>query len=117
LIIRITGQEKVKETIALEEKVKKEIHFPNSLKNNMKFTTTSLGGLFLQFVGKRGRFTRDLNCETKYSKYVGDIGTLSIDRYNTPTLRGFKKPTDINQVIKRVNDYLSKNEQILRTLI
>lgn len=118
------SQSQDQRTIDLENKVKESIKIPNELKDVMKFTTTSLGGLFLNYWSnlKKGGykenskkyFVINLHLELKYSSYVGDIGTMEMYQLrDLPLLRGFKKPVEAEKIIKRVNDYIQKNKQLL----
>ena len=118
----VAGDSRTKE---LEQKVKGLVEIPLALKQNLKFSTTSLGGLFLSYYSNIHKenvykenskmyFMIQIDCELKYNSYVGEIGTLECNTGNLRNfeemnyIRGFRKPTDIMKIIKRLNDYISK---------
>ena len=117
-------------TKVLEDKIKGLVEIPVVLKRNLQFSTTSLGGLFLSFYSNIHKknvykenskmyFMIQINCEMKYNSYVGEIGTLECNTGNLRNfenmkyIRGFKKPTDVTKIIKRLNDYIDKHRHTM----
>lgn len=112
----------------LEEMIRQSIIIPNSLLNNCRITTTGLGGVFIEFYSN----TSDrLACEnSKYQfrlmfdttdgggRFEGlDIGLEVTRAWNIKMMRGIKKKKPWQEVVKKVNDWLSKNEVSLYGLI
>jgi hypothetical protein len=122
----ITRLEKEHEkTIELENKVKEGILIPVELKENLRFSKGCLGSLFLEFWSNQHKknviyqnskvsFCMMIDMELRYCQYIGDVGNLEMTRNrNLPKMMGFKKATEAQKIIKRINDYINKNKEVL----
>lgn len=112
----------------LEERIKDLVKIPDSLKPNLRFETTSLGGLFLEFSSEVGSNLAVMNSKHKITIYIvtssnsgeyrGDIATLEVSH-----ARAVKKPRQIKTlsspetIAKAINKWIDANRADLESFI
>ena len=108
----------------LEDKIRKAIVIPEELKKYLYFSTTSLGGLFLNYDSNGGigtyrenskaRFSIFINVENRFGEYVGDLVTLEVNkdrRFFKGT--GIRKPVSSDKAIAKLKKFLCNNMQAM----
>lgn len=109
---------------ALETKIASLIYVPIELKNNMKVSTTGLGGVFITYCSdSRGgvhslnsNVTFKINFDTSdnYGEYIGDDVGLEMRIYRgIKPMRAIKKKQHYNKVIDKFNKWLMENQEFL----
>ena len=113
-----------KRIIELENLVKSKINIPPELANNIKWRTTSLGGIFLDYCSNWNAPVTILNAKSSLFIYFDtcnggggydgeNIGFEAIRCYNVPKLIGVKKKISVDKAVDKINKYLEKNKQVL----
>ena len=108
----------------LEDNIRKAIVIPEELKDYLKFSTTSLGGLFLSYYSNGGinnykenskmQFSIQICVENSFGKYRGDLVTMEVDR--NPKyfkMSGVKKPISSSKIIPKIQKIIDNNKQAM----
>jgi len=109
----------------LENLIKSGVIIPDELKNNMKFGTTSLGGLFLEYYSNghiknvyrensKANFSIYIGASGNFGQYNGDNITVKIS-HKSPIFKmtGIKKATTHDKIIIKLNKIIEANKNLL----
>lgn len=109
---------------SLEEAIRSSVRIPVSLSNNIRFRTTGLGGVFIEYKSDSRGGVASMNSTTQFTimfittdgagRYTGDnIGVEMTHCINIKSMRGIKKLQPYEKVVAKVNKWLSDNESYL----
>ena len=108
----------------LETKIRTDVKIPISIKNNLIFKTTGLGGIFLHYACNSATPLKVLNSKVSFklmfdtgdafNRYEGDICGLEVmHQRGIKCLRGIKQKQPYEKVVEKVNKWLLENEEFL----
>ncbi|GCD12627.1 hypothetical protein [Clostridium tagluense] len=116
------------QAIAVENKIKEGVLLPLELQNNLKWSTTSLGGLFLEYWSnghKRNVYNENskvalrihISVEDNFGICKGEFGTINVMRKRGLKMIGVKKDTTISKLIIKLNKWILENKELMVNLI
>lgn len=112
----------------LEQAIRQLIVIPNGLENNIRFSTTGLGGVFIEYRSDSRGGVASMNSDTQFTimfmntdgfgHYIGDnIGVEMTYCRNIKSMRGIKKLQPYEKVVAKVNKWMQDNREYLISCI
>jgi hypothetical protein len=116
--------ENAKHVELMHFELKRLIVIPPQLTNNIFYSTTGLGGLFLNYRSDTSSNLRSLNSKVQFTLYFNtttnsgvflgeNIGFELTQKRNISNLRGVNKPIHYTKVVDKLNKWFQENTNFL----
>lgn len=114
---------------ATEQLIMNELIIPEFLRANMRFSTTGIGGLFLEYASNNKGGVATLNSKVSFKisfdtctkhNTMYPMNLAGCEMYRTHNIRAMMsilQPVNYMEVVKRVNNWIYKNKALLANSI